>query len=432
MAEKILEVAIEQFEAAAKLAQEHWQINPKIIEELKEPAQVHIFPITIRLNSENRVAKKHEGGKYVVFEACRSRHVLKVGPTKGGIRMAPDATPDHAIALSMGMSWKCNMLNLPLGGAKGSIQADTKILPLETQLALMRHYASWLYHEGIYGPDKDVPAPDMYTDSRHMAAFMDEISRLAGYEIPGCVTGKPVCIGGSKGRNKATGWGAYYCFEKYCQIKKITPQTAVIQGFGNAAMPIAELLHKNGIKVLAVSDSGGGILNLQGLNVPKLIKFKKIEKISVINYGGGETITNEELLELPCDVLFLAAKEGQITKENAHKIKAKIINEPANLAIDKDGDEILEDAGRIIQPDTFASAGGVVVSHFESVQDRQTYFWEEKEVADKLSRLMHRTTERFLETKERIKSKGITARMVAQAIAIARIAECIKYRKGIY
>ena len=362
-----------------------------------------------------------------VFEGYRVQHNMSRGPAKGGIRFHPDVTLDEVKALAMWMSWKCALVNIPFGGAKGGIICDPKNMDMRELEHLTRRYTSEI--SIIIGPERDIPAPDVYTTPQIMAWIMDTFSMLRGYSIPGVVTGKPIAIGGSLGRDKATARGCMFVVDEALKELGITQSGArvAIQGFGNAGLHAADLMQDAGYKIVAVSDSHGGIANDKGLDVKKLIAYKS-ETGSVTGFSGGDAASNKDVLEYPCDVLVPAALEKVITAENAPRIKAKLIAEAANGPTLPEADAILFDRGIMVLPDILANAGGVTVSYFEWVQNLQENFWEESEVNDRLKRMMVRA---FRDTYDRAKQHKINMRRGAYVLAVGRVAEATMLR-GVY
>ena len=362
-----------------------------------------------------------------VFEGYRVQHNMSRGPAKGGIRFHPDVTLDEVKALAMWMSWKCALVNIPFGGAKGGIICDPKHMDMRELEHLTRRYTSEI--SIIIGPERDIPAPDVYTTPQIMAWIMDTFSMIRGYSVPGVVTGKPIAIGGSLGCDKATARGCMFVVDEALKELGIAQAGArvAIQGFGNAGLHAAELMQAAGYKIVAVSDSHGGIANDKGLDVSKLIAFKS-ETGSVTGFSGGDAASNKDVLEYPCDVLIPAALEKVITAENAPRIKAKLIAEAANGPTLPEADDILFDRGIMVLPDILANAGGVTVSYFEWVQNLQENFWEETEVNDRLKRMMVRA---FRDTFDRAKQHKINMRRGAYVLAVGRVAEATMLR-GVY
>jgi glutamate dehydrogenase (NAD(P)+) len=384
---------------------------------LREPKR--ILTVSVPVGMDN--------GKLKVFEGYRVQHNLSRGPGKGGIRFHPDVTLDEVKALAMWMTWKCALANIPFGGAKGGIICDTKSMSLKELENLTRRFTTEI--SIIIGPEKDIPAPDVYTTPQIMAWIMDTYSMQKGYSIPGVVTGKPIAIGGSLGRDKATARGCLYVTNeamKELGLKREGARVA-IQGFGNAGLHAAELMAADGYVIVAVSDSRGGVANPKGLDIAGLTAFKQ-ETGTVAGFSGGDRISNKDVLECDCEVLVPAALEKVITRENAGRIKAKIIAEAANGPTLPEADEILHERGIMVLPDILANAGGVSVSYFEWVQDLQENFWEEEEVNERLRRKMVRA---FRETLEQSKKFKTDMRHGAYVVAVGRVAEATKLR-GVY
>jgi glutamate dehydrogenase (NAD(P)+) len=368
-----------------------------------------------------------DDGGVRMFTGYRVQHNMARGPGKGGIRFHPDVTLDEVKALAMWMTWKCALVNLPFGGAKGGVICDPKHMSMSELENLTRRFTSEI--SIIIGPEKDIPAPDVYTTPQMMAWIMDTFSMQHGYSIPGVVTGKPVAIGGSLGRDKATARGCAYVVDEAMEElgKEVEGATVSIQGFGNAGMYAAQLMAERGYRVVAVSDSLGGVANDKGLDVKQLMAHKS-ETGSVVGFTGGEHADNREVLEFDCDVLVPAALEKVITRENAPRIRAQIVAEAANGPTLPDADDILFDRGIMVLPDILANAGGVTVSYFEWVQDLQANFWEEDEINERLKRKMTRA---FRETHEQAKRHGVSMRKGAYCVAVARVADATKLR-GLY
>src|SRR5579864_8425739 len=362
-----------------------------------------------------------------VFEGYRVQHNMSRGPAKGGIRFHPDVSLDEVKALAMWMTWKCSLVNIPFGGAKGGVICDPKSMSMRELENMTRRYTTEI--SIIIGPEKDIPAPDVYTTPQIMAWIMDTYSMQAGYSIPGVVTGKPIAIGGSLGRDKATARGCLYVSNEAMQEigRSIDGASVAIQGFGNAGMHAAELFAEAGYKIVAVSDSRGGVANRKGLEIAKLIAFKN-ETGSVLGFSGGDNISNRDVLEFECDVLVPAALEKVITADNAPRIKAKIIAEAANGPTLPEADDILFERGIMVLPDILANAGGVTVSYFEWVQDLQEDFWDEDKVNDRLKRKMVRA---FGDTLDRAKKHKVHMRRGAYVLAVGRVAEATQLR-GVY
>jgi len=376
---------------------------------------------------EVSIPVKMDDNSLKVFTGWRVHHNLARGPAKGGVRYSPTLTLEEVKGLAMLMTWKCAVVDIPYGGAKGGVVCNPSELSDGELERLTRRYTTELIL--LLGPERDIPAPDLGTDERIMAWMMDTYSMNVGYSVPGVVTGKPVNIGGSRGRREAPGRSVAICVEEAAARLGIRLEDArvVVQGFGKVGSVVALLLYSLGCKIVAVSDVKGGIYNPQGLNPVKLMSHKRQTK-TVSDYKEGDYVTNEELLGLPCDILIPAAIEGVITEKNADKIRARLIVEAANGPITPEADAILRDRGIFIVPDILANAGGVVVSYFEWVQDIQQFFWTEQEVNERLRQVIKRA---FGEVWEVMRERGVDMRTAAYILAVSRVAEAIKMR-GIY
>ena len=384
---------------------------------LREPKRVLTVSVPVRMDS----------GEHRVFEGYRVQHNLSRGPGKGGIRYHPDVTLDEVKALAMWMSWKCALVNIPFGGAKGGVICNPKAMSIQEIENLTRRFTSEI--SIFIGPEKDIPAPDVYTTPQIMAWIMDTYSMQHGYSIPGVVTGKPIAVGGSLGRDKATARGCLYVVDEAMRELGLQPSGArvSIQGFGNAGLHAAELFNASGYRIVAASDSRGGVANPGGLDVQKLIAWKG-EQGTVIGFSGGSAISNKDVLEYECEVLVPAALEKVITAENAPRIKAKVVAEAANGPTLPEADDILHERGIMILPDILANAGGVTVSYFEWVQNLQELFWEEQAVNDRLRRIMERS---FRDTLDHARRLNVNMRRGAYAVAVGRVAQATKLR-GVY
>ena len=398
-------------------AAEKLNLDPWICKRLSQPRRELTVSIPIKMDS----------GEVEVFTGYRVQHSLTLGPTKGGIRYHPQVTLDEVKALAMWMSWKCALVELPYGGAKGGVVCNPKEMSLGELERLTRRYASEIID--IIGPEKDIPAPDVNTNPQVMAWIMDTFSMNRGYSVPGVVTGKPLVIGGSKGREEATGRGVSFSALNTIRHLGMSPEgiRVATQGFGNVGSVTAEILCEEGLNIVALSDSKGGIYNPKGLDPHQVLAHKR-ESGSVIEFKGADFVTNEELLRLDCDVLIPAALENQITRVNADKIQARAVVEGANGPTTPDADEILEEKGVLLVPDVLANAGGVIVSYLEWVQAMERYFWEKEEVNQKLEDIMKRSFNRVLQLSS---EKKVSMRMAALMIAIDRVAEAMKIR-GLY
>jgi glutamate dehydrogenase (NAD(P)+) len=365
-----------------------------------------------------------DDGKVKVFEGYRVQHNIARGPAKGGIRYHPNVTLDEVKALAMWMTWKCATVNIPYGGAKGGVICDPKAMSAKERERLTRRYT----HEilPIIGPDQDIPAPDVYTDAQTMAWIMDTYSTTLGYSCLGVVTGKPVELGGTKGRREATGRGVMFTIEEACNLLKLPVRSATVavQGFGNVGCIAAQMLFDKGAKIVAVSDSTGGVTNRNGINPYDVQKHKAVSG-SVSGMAGTSSLSNAEVLELPCDILVPAALENQITAENAQRIHARIVAEGANGPTTPGADQILFERGVLLIPDVLCNAGGVTVSYFEWVQDLQGFFWDEDQVNSQLERLIKRA---FHEVNEVTTRERVDRRTAAYMVAIKRVAEATRVR----
>jgi glutamate dehydrogenase (NAD(P)+) len=368
-----------------------------------------------------------DDGSVQIFTGYRVQHSLARGPAKGGLRFSPAVSIDEVRALAMWMTWKSALVGLPYGGAKGGVICDPHQLSSNELEHLTRRFATELAI--LVSPDKDIPAPDVGTDSRVMAWFMDTYSMHVGHSEPGVVTGKPVSIGGSEGRADATGRGVAYC-ARWATDKlgmQLAGSSVVVQGFGNVGGVAARLLHEQGCKVVAVSDIAGGIYNPNGIDIRALRLYQQ-EHSSIEGFPGTSRVSNQELLELPCDVLVPAAIEGQITTSNAGRLRCKLIIEGANGPTTPDADRILAKRGITVFPDILCNSGGVIVSYFEWVQDLQNFFWAEDEVNERLRRIMGKAFEAVW---ERTQIAQVSLRDAALDVAVSRVAEALTAR-GLY
>ena len=370
---------------------------------------------------------KMDNGSVKIFTGYRVQHNDTRGPAKGGIRYHPDVNLDEMRALALWMTIKTAVVNIPYGGAKGGVTCNPKTLSMTELERLTRRYTSEI--SIIISPSSDIPAPDVGTNSQVMAWMMDTYSMSKGYSIPGVVTGKPVEIGGSAGRSGATGLGCVICAREAAAHLGIDFKKAsvVVQGFGNVGGYAARIFAEHGCRVLAVSDSRGGVYNKAGLDIEKLLGHKQ-QSGSVVDFKYADNITQDELWEVPCDILVPAAMESQIVKGNATKIKAKLVIEGANGPATAEADEILNERGILVVPDILANTGGVVVSYFEWVQDSQAYFWDESEVNAALEKKMVKS---FNEVLSFSQEKKVDLRIAAQMLAINRITHAMAIR-GIY
>ncbi|HEY8134639.1 MAG TPA: Glu/Leu/Phe/Val dehydrogenase [Candidatus Limnocylindrales bacterium] len=406
-------VAQQQFDIAA----EKLNLDPGLRQVLREPRrELHVhFPV------------KMDDGSVKVFEGYRVQHNLGRGPAKGGIRYHQDVSIDEVKALAMWMTWKCAVVGIPYGGGKGGVIVDPKKLSRRELENLSRRFFTEI--EVLIGPEKDIPAPDVNTTPQVMAWFMDTYSMHVGYTVPGVVTGKPISLGGSEGRNEATARGTVFCVLEAAKHLKLDIKTAtvVVQGFGNAGSIAAQLMAAEGAKVLAVSDSTGGIHSPAGLDINRVVAWKA-EHGTVVGFPGAQAVSNAEILEIECDVLIPAALENQITAANAGKIKAKIVAEAANGPTTPEADEILFKNGVFSIPDILCNAGGVTVSYFEWVQDLNRDHWSERVVNEKLHEIMVKA---FGETLAISLREGVHMRLAAYLLAVQRVADATSLR-GLY
>jgi len=371
---------------------------------------------------------RRDDGTAEMFTGYRIHHSTVLGPSKGGIRYSAGVTLDEVRALAMWMSWKCALVNIPYGGAKGGVVVDPRNLSNRELENLTRRFAAELIP--IINPHSDIPAPDMGTNGQVMAWFMDTYSMTMGYSVPEIVTGKPINIGGSQGRTEATGRGVIIAMMEAMKSlgwMQRTGSEIVIQGFGNVGMYAAEYAHQLGFKITAVSDVNGGIHNPNGLDIPALMR-QVATTGTVVNFPDADHINNAELLTLKCDVLIPAALEGQITSQNAADVQAALIVEAANGPTTPEADEILNDRDIFVVPDVLANAGGVIVSYFEWVQDLQAFSWDREEVFRQLERIMVRA---FDNTMTHAEDYHVEMRTAAQIAAIKRVAEALSTR-GFY
>jgi glutamate dehydrogenase (NAD(P)+) len=392
-------------------------IDPNLVNVLQQCKKAVAVSIPVQMDD----------GTTEVFEGYRVTHNIARGPSKGGIRYHPDVTLDEVRALAMWMTWKCALSNIPFGGAKGGVVCNPKTMSEGELQRMTRRYTSEIINE--IGPEKDIPAPDVGTDGRVMAWIFDTYSMNKGHSVLGVVTGKPLTIGGSLGREEATARGALYCVREAMRKKQLPLQaaTVAVQGFGNVGSYLAQFLAEDGAKVIAVSDSSSGLHNANGIDVQAAIAHKR-ETGALAGFRGAVPISNEELLLLECDVLAPCALEQVITSDNADKVKAKIVVEGANGPVTPGADEILEDKGVLVLPDILANAGGVIVSYFEWVQGLQEYFWKEAEVNAKLNDIITRA---FNETWAMHESRDVSMRLGAYGLAVQRVGEATTTR-GIY
>jgi len=399
------DIAVRQFHIAA----EHLGLDDGLRKVLSQPKRALVVSIPVRMDD----------GRIEVFQGYRVQHNIARGPAKGGVRYHPDVTLDEVKALAAWMTWKCAVVNIPFGGGKGGVICEPATMSPGELERMSRRYFSEIIQ--IVGPEKDIPAPDVNTNPQVMAWFMDTYSMTLGYTALGVVTGKPLAVGGSQGRNEATARGVLFTVIEAMKRLGITMQrsSVVIQGFGNVGGNSAKLFHEAGCNVIAVSDVTGAIHNANGIDVPALFDWVAKNRY-VYGFPGAESIRPEELLELKCDVLIPAALENQITLRNASRINARIVAEAANGPTTPDADTILHDRGIFSIPDILCNAGGVTVSYFEWVQGLYSFFWDEGMVNNQLEKIMVRSFNDVYETAQRYK---VDMRTGAQILAVGRVAE---------
>ncbi|HSU80173.1 MAG TPA: Glu/Leu/Phe/Val dehydrogenase [Candidatus Angelobacter sp.] len=387
--------------------------SDEMYELLKEPLRLMTVQIPVRMDN----------GSVKIFTGYRSQHNDAVGPTKGGVRFHPEVSEEEVKALSMWMSLKCGIANLPYGGGKGGIICDPREMSFLELERLSRGYVRAISQ--IVGPTKDIPAPDVFTNSQIMAWMMDEYSRIREFDSPGFITGKPLVLGGSQGRETATAQGVTICIEEAAKRKGFSLNGArvVIQGFGNAGSFLASFMHDAGAKVVAISDAYGALYDPEGLDINYLLDRR--DSFGTVTKLFKNTITNKELLELECDILVPAAIENQITRDNAHNIKAAIVVEAANGPTTMEATKILTERGILLVPDVLASSGGVTVSYFEWVQNNQGYYWTAEEVNTRLRDVITKSFNKVMESAEIHK---VDTRLAAYIVGIQKMAEASRFR----
>jgi glutamate dehydrogenase (NAD(P)+) len=409
------QVALTQYERATS----YLNIDDGIVEFMRWPRREFTVNFPVR----------RDDGRVEMFTGYRVHHSTVLGPSKGGIRYSMAVTLDEVRALAMWMTWKCALVNLPYGGAKGGVIVDPKTMSIGELERLTRRLTSELIP--VISPQMDIPAPDMGTTPQMMAWMMDTYSMTVGYSVPAIVTGKPVHVGGSLGRNEATGRGVIICMMEALKRHNMDANAAkikiAVQGFGNVGSNAAAYAHDLGFTVVGVSDVYGALHNANGLDIPAVLEHTK-KHGSLKGYTDAEYITNEQLLTVECDVLLPCAMEGQITERNAADVKAKIIVEGANGPTTPDADDILNGKGVYLVPDILANAGGVIVSYFEWVQDIQAFFWDEEEVFRQLRRILAKSYEATAQMSEKHK---VDMRTAAQMVAIKRVADAL-HTRGFY
>jgi glutamate dehydrogenase (NAD(P)+) len=407
-------LAVAQFDQAA----EAMELDHNLRERLKHPQRSLIVSVPIRMDD----------GRVEVYTGYRVQHDSSRGPSKGGIRYHPDVNLGEVAALAMWMTWKCALADLPYGGAKGGVAIDPKRLSQPELERLTRRYTAEIFP--LIGPEKDVPAPDVGTNAQVMAWIMDTYSQQVGYSVPGVVTGKPLSIGGSLGREEATGRGVVCVTMEALRHLKLDIQntTVAIQGFGNVGSHTARIMQESGARVIAVSDVSGGIHNSSGLDIPELLTRYKTRGQTLRDTKLGDWLSNDELLQLDCTVLVPAALSEVITERNAAKLRCRILAEGANGPTTLDADRILQDQGIFIIPDILANSGGVIVSYFEWVQDVQRFFWKATDIQERLQDIL---TSAFHRTLQFSVSKKTSMRMAALMSGIDKVAQAHLHR-GLY
>jgi glutamate dehydrogenase/leucine dehydrogenase len=407
------DVALENFDLAANAL----ELDDGVRAMIKYPERILSVSVPVRTDS----------GRIVRFEGFRVQHSTMRGPAKGGIRFHPKVTVDEVKALATWMTWKCAVVNIPFGGGKGGVTCNPKSMSMGELERLSRRYATAILP--LIGPEKDIPAPDVYTTPQIMAWIMDTYSMNKGYPVQGVVTGKPVSLGGSLGRNEATGRGVFYTTLASCEYLKIAVKGArvAVQGFGNAGSVAAALLHGAGAKVIAVSDTKGCIFNEHGLDVPAVVAFKE-RTGSVTQFPESQKISAEQLLAIECEVLIPAALENAITGANASAVRARIVSEAANGPVTPEADRMFDSKGVFLIPDILCNAGGVTVSYFEWVQDENHLFWDENDVNLRLEKVMTRA---FRDVLKIHKERNVNMRLAANMVGVGRVAEACKIR-GLY
>lgn len=408
---------LDMADACYQQAAERVGLNPGMIEFLRQPRRRLSVSFPVRMDS----------GAIQRFEGFRVQHHPVLGPCKGGVRYHPNVTVGEVEALAILMTWKTAAADLPFSGAKGGVACNPKAMSVAELERLTRRYVSEI--ECIIGPDEDIPAPDVYTSSREMAWMVDTLSMHTDTFMPGTVTGKPLELGGSAGRETATARGGYFCILRALEHLKmhINHTSVVVQGFGNAGSHIARFLHADGANIIAISDSRGGIHSPKGLNIDQVLKHKR-ETGSLRDFPGAEPVSNEDILKLECDILIPAAIEGQLRGDNVADIRPRVVLELANGPTTREADAAFHEQGTFVIPDILANAGGVIVSYFEWVQDRTRFFWTEKEVDERLERFMNQAFSRVLKKHQ---EHAVSMRIAAYMEGVERVASAATVR-GIY
>ncbi|OZM57250.1 glutamate dehydrogenase [Lottiidibacillus patelloidae] len=387
--------------------------SDEVYELMKEPIRMMTVRIPVRMDD----------GSIKIFTGFRAQHNDAVGPTKGGVRFHPNVTETEVKALSIWMSLKCGIVDLPYGGGKGGIICEPRDMSFRELERLSRGYVRAISQ--IVGPTKDIPAPDVFTNSQIMAWMMDEYSRIDEFNSPGFITGKPLVLGGSHGRESATAKGVTICIREAAKKRGIKLEGArvVVQGFGNAGSFLAKFMHDAGAKIIGISDAYGGLHDPEGLDIDYLLDRR--DSFGTVTKLFDDTISNKELLELDCDILVPAAIENQITDENADKIKASIVVEAANGPTTLEATKILTERGILLVPDVLASAGGVTVSYFEWVQNNQGFYWTEEEVEERLEKVMVRSFNNIYDTAT---NRNVNMRLAAYMVGVRKMAEASRFR----
>jgi glutamate dehydrogenase (NAD(P)+) len=410
---ELYRIAVNQFDRAGALL----ELDPEFVTRLGQPRRSLVVNFPVRLDS----------GQVLGLTGYRVQHTLTMGPTKGGFRYGADVSLGECAALAMWMTWKCALLGLPYGGAKGGVRCTPRDHSVGELERLTRRYAAELIP--VIGPDKDIPAPDMGTGEREMAWFMDTYSQMMGHSVFEIVTGKPVVLGGTTGRREATGLGVVYVTEAVCERIGMSLREArvAIQGFGNVGAVAAAELYAIGARVVAVSDVSTGLVDPDGLDVPAVARWN-LEHGSLEGYPQAKHVGAAEVLETPCEIVIPAAREQQVTSENAGRLQCDVLVEGANGPTTPDAETILRERGILVVPDVLANAGGVTVSYFEWVQDHQRYTWDELDIQERLRRQLRAAFGRVIDAADRL---GCDWRMAALSVAIERVAEAARMR-GIY
>ncbi|HEV2059150.1 MAG TPA: Glu/Leu/Phe/Val dehydrogenase [Solirubrobacteraceae bacterium] len=410
---ELYRIAANQFDRAGMLL----ELDPEFVTRLGQPRRSLVVNFPVRLDS----------GVVLNLTGYRVQHTLTMGPTKGGFRYGADVSLGECAALAMWMTWKCALLGLPYGGAKGGVRCTPRELSVAEVERLTRRYAAELIP--VIGPDRDIPAPDMGTGEREMAWFMDTYSQMMGHSVFEIVTGKPVVLGGTTGRREATGLGVVYVTEAVCERIGLDLREArvAIQGFGNVGAVAAAELYAIGARVIAVSDATAGLVDEEGLDIPAVARWID-DNGMLAGYPDARQVGPADVLEVPCQIVIPAAREQQITAENANRLRCELIVEAANGPTTPEAEAILRERGILVVPDVLANAGGVTVSYFEWVQDHQRYTWDELDIQERLRRQLRAAFGRVIDAAERLDCDW---RMAALSVAIERVAEAARMR-GIY